>query len=260
MSETYVSTNLTKVYKCMKLVNFKFSNHKLILNEDEYERIQDYWRNVLTNNNSLFNGRVLTVQKIDFGEERMTIDVGVTDYAHYTYIMNHEKEKITMCKAVAAGALLVTKDDYIFLGKMDAKTSFPGIIQCIGGGISEKDLTGEEATINTVIRECYEEIGIRIERDEVNSAEKYIYVRDKMSTLGFCYIVCSNLCKEEVKEIFRKHIGNSNEIEKLVYVKKDNEEIVKFCKENKLIDYLTPVLYDYLNICELSQIESNHLQ
>lgn len=66
------------------------------------------------------------------------------------------------CKSVAAGGLLITKDGYIIMGRMGEKTSFPGVIQCIGGGISEEDITGEEAPLNTVIRECYEEIGIYI--------------------------------------------------------------------------------------------------
>ena len=255
MSVSYVSSNLTKVFTYTNTVNFNFHNNKLILDDKERNRVEDYWQKALIKNNSLFNGKVLTVQKLHCCEDNMVIDVCVTDYAHLIYVMNHEKAQITMCKALAAGALLTTKDNYILLGKMGEKTSFPSIIQCIGGGISEEDLIGEEAAIYTVIRECYEEIGIRIERRLAEPLKKYIYVRDKMTTLGFVYIVNLDLSKEEVKKIFRDFKRNNNEIDKLIYVKNAKEEIIKFCEENKLVDYLKPVLYDYSNICELSQFK-----
>lgn len=255
MSVSYVSSNLTKVFTYANTVNFRFHNNKLLLDDKERNRIENYWQKALIKNNSLFNGKVLTVQEIHYCENKMVIDVCVTDYAHLTYVMNHERTQITMCKALAAGALLTTKDDYILLGKMGEKTSFPGIIQCIGGGISEEDLIGEEAAIYTVIRECYEEIGIRIERGLADPLKKYVYIRDKMSTLGFVYIVNLDLSKEEVKKIFRDFKGDINEIDKIIYVKSAKEEIIRFCEENRLVDYLKPVLYDYSNICELSQIK-----
>lgn len=257
MSTEYVSTVSTEVYKCSTPFAFRLYNERLWLNAAEQNKIRTYWDEALKRNDTLFNGDVLTVKDIYAADGKVVIDLFLTDYAHLTYIMNHKDETVTGCRSTAAGGLLITKDDYILLGRMGQKTSFPGIIQCIGGGISKEDITGEEAPVNTVIRECYEEAGIRVGKDMVRVSEKYIYVRERMSTLGFCYVVSLDLSKDEAVCIFDGR-GDA-EIEELICLKNKKEEIIKFCGQADTVDYLRPVLYDYAGINGMAHLSSDWL-
>ena len=256
MSTEYASSKLTKVYKYRKAVKLEFQDRKVVLPDDEKRKIEVYWEQARKKNDTLFNGDVLTIEKIDHFEDGICIYISLTDYAHLTYIMNHSGEEITGCKSVAAGGLLITKDGYILLGQMGEKTSFPGIIQCIGGGISKQDIFGKESPINTVIRECFEETGVLLEEKAVMQSERYIYIRDKMTTLGFCYVVNLNFSKEEILEIFENAKKTDDEISKLIFIKNDKNEIRKICEKCKLVDYLESVLFDYVGLSKVLEIKN----
>lgn len=253
MSAKYVSGKSTKVYKCNKKIKMNLRNKEVYLNHEEKNLIQLYWEQVLRKNAALFNGRVLSINRIRSHPESVDIDLYMTDYAHLTYVMNHEEESITRCNSVASGGLLITRDDYIILGQMGKNISFPEIIQCIGGGVSKEDIFGEEAPFNTFMRECYEEIGIKIGERSIVEPEKYIYIRNKMSTLGFCYVVHLDVNKDEVIYLFKRIKEKEEEISELIFVKKELRQIEEFCKQDKLVDYLKPVLQDYMNINEVME-------
>lgn len=76
-----------------------------------------------------------------------------------------------------------------------------------------------------------------------------------MSTLGFCYIVYLDLSRNEVKNIFDNLNKCNDEIEELICLKNEKNEISKFCDNNKLVDYLKPVLYDYANLGEIQYLK-----
>ncbi len=102
------------------------------------------------------------------------------------------------------------------------------MVQCIGGGISQEDISGQEAPFNTFARECYEEIGIKVEGKSVIEPYKYIYIRNHMTTFGLCYVVHLDLYKEEVMNIFKDFQGKDDEIRELVFVKKDIHDVNEF--------------------------------
>lgn len=110
----------------------------------------------------------------------------------------------------------ITNDNYLVFGKMGKMTSFPGVIQCIGGGLDLRDINkGGRATVNTVIRECEEEIGIRIAKENIIDNKKYVYFREKMSTIGFCYIANLEMNHTELVKIFEAHKVFHKEIEEI---------------------------------------------
>lgn len=47
---------------------------------------------------------------------------------------------MTKYRAVVIGGYLITSDGYYAFGKMAQKTSFPWVIQCIGGGLAKEDI------------------------------------------------------------------------------------------------------------------------
>lgn len=245
----YVTTNNTKVYKCAKVVEIFNTKEKLSLDFDELSLINHNWNKALQENQTLFNGNVLSVKSLVNEEDKIKIWLVCTNYAHMIYSMNSLEEKITVCKAIASGGLLLTNDGYFVLGKMGKLTAFPDIIQCIGGGIEEKDINGKrEATVNTMIRECEEEIGVRIKEENIVCSSKYIYFREKMSTIGFCYIVNLDMSRNELCRVFESHKINNHEIDNVIFIRNSANDIIEFCQNNLLIDYAKSVLKDYCKI------------
>lgn len=258
MSISYVSSNKTQIYRCEKQLRININEEKIELKPEEIEKKNIFWKKSLSKNSKLFNGKVLSVDNIKYEENSIFLELNYTDYAHLNYIMNYGVSEITPCRSVAAGALLITRDEFAIVGKMGQDTSFPGIIQCIGGGISEKDFENNisEVTLKTVIRECEEEIGIVLDKYVKEDLKKYVYIREKMSTFGVVYVINLELNR---KQLFEKYLNSKdkidNEIEKLIPVKCDEISIRKFCDENFLVDYLEAVLCDYIGICDLAYLE-----
>lgn len=259
MSISYVCGNKTQIYKCEKQIQINITGKKIQLKAEEVEKKRKFWEKSLAKNSKLFNGRVLSVDNIRWIEDSIFLDLNYTDYAHLSYIMNHGIGEMTLCRSVAAGALLITKDNFAIVGKMGKDTSFPGVIQCIGGGFSENDMESErnEATLETVIRECREEIGVELYNQSIDMGNKYVYIRENMSTFGIVYVINLKLNKNELFEIFVNCKDKiDNEIENLIAVRCDETSIKKFCEENLLVDYLSPILCDYIGMCDLAYFEN----
>lgn len=255
-SVSYVTGNKTKVYKCNKKIKCICREETKELPEKELLHIGRFWQEMVKKNTSLFNGKVLTAEHIVNKDNEITIQMMCTDYAHLTFTMNFLNENITVCKSIASGGLLVTSDNYLVFGKMGKTTSFPGVIQCIGGGIDMGDFDANadtEPTANTVIRECEEEIGIRISKEDIKCTEKYLYLREKMSTIGFCYVVQLNINHYELSKFFESYKISHDEIEELVFIKNSPNDIVAFCQNNMLVDYIKGVVLDYSGINSLEE-------
>ena len=91
-------------------------------------------------NPSLFDGEVLSIKSVEKLSNEIEIQLEKTHYSHMTYIMNHRNKKMTKYRAVVIGGYLITSDGYYAFGKMAQKTSFPWVIQCIGGGLAKEDI------------------------------------------------------------------------------------------------------------------------
>lgn len=259
MSVSYVSSNKTQIYRCEKQLRMNITGKKVKLKEEEVEKKNKFWKKSLAKNSKLFNGKVLSVDNIKRTGDAIYLALNYTDYAHLNYIMNHGIGEMAPCRSVAAGALLITKDNFAIVGKMGKDTSFPGVIQCIGGGFSENDIENniEEATLKTVIRECHEEIGIELCNQSIEVRNKYIYIRENMSTFGVAYVINLDLNKNQLFEIFANcNDKNDNEIEELIAVRCDKTSIKKFCEDTSLVDYLNSILFDYIGIYDLAYFEN----
>ncbi len=248
MSNNYVKRNDIKVYWTDVPVNMKLIPQRIHLTDKEKSMINDYWEKESSYNSSLYNGEVLCAENLFYYSNGICMNIKISDYAHYVYMMNHIEENITVCRSLSAGALIITSDEYIVLGKMGKKTSFPGIIHCIGGGMAIMDIIGIEPLANTVSTECYEEIGIKLNRDNFDINKKYICFRGKESTIGLCYIVNLSISKEELERHFNTYKSKNDEIEELYFVVSHGEQVREFCKQDMIIDYLKYILYDYVGI------------
>ncbi|MDE6622113.1 MAG: hypothetical protein K2K74_16820 [Lachnospiraceae bacterium] len=235
MSSQYVCGNNTKVFVCNDKVSVCLSETEISLSEAETDTIRKYWKEVVNKNPNLFDGVVLSVKSVEKLSHGIKIELEKTRYSHMTYVMNHTNENITKCRAVAVGGSIVTLDGYYVFGKMSKHTSFPDVIQCIGGGLSEEDIFDGDP-VHTFLRECREEIGLTDEDIVSIDNKKYIYIRENQSTVGICYIAKIGLTKETLLQRFEETVTDG-EIASLVFVNETYEAMSDLLMQQSLVDY-----------------------
>lgn len=227
-------------------MKIKLLDEKFCFSFDEDIKIKKYWEGKVNKNPKLFNGPIFNIKSISNNNHLINIDMNISNYAHYSYMLDNKIYDNNICKAIAVGGLIVTNDNTIVLGKMNDNTSFPNIIQCIGGGIDKQDIIdGFIDPIQTLKREFKEEIGIDLENDEIEVSRNYITTRKFWSLFGICYIVNLNMDSQELYNSFEKFRSSSkqDEIKELVFIKNDTQSIINFCKQNtNKIDYLEKLL------------------
>lgn len=235
MSSQYVCGNNTKVFVCNDKVSVCLSETEISLSEAETDTIRKYWKEVVDKNPNLFDGVVLSVKSVEKFSHGIKIELEKTRYSHMTYVMDHMNENITKCRAVAVGGSIVTVDGYYVFGKMSKHTSFPDVIQCIGGGLSEEDIFDGDP-VHTFLRECREEIGLTDEDIVSIDNKKYIYIRENQSTVGICYIAKIGLTKETLLQRFEETVTDG-EIASLVFVNETYEAMSDLLMQQSLVDY-----------------------
>lgn len=240
MSSQYVCGNNTQVFVCNDKVSFCISETEISLSEAEINTIREYWKEAVDKNPNLYDGVVLSVKSVEKLSHGIKIELEKTHYSHMTYVMNHKNENITKCRAVAVGGSIVTIDGYYVFGKMSNRTSFPGVIQYIGGGLSEEDIFDGDP-VHTFLRECEEEIGLTSEDILSIDNKKYFYIRDNQSTVGLCYIAKIGLTKETLLQRFEE-AATDGEIESLVFVSETYEAMFDLSRQQSLVDYAKVIL------------------
>lgn len=244
MSLQYVCGNNTKVFVCNDQVSFGLSETEISLSEAEISNICKYWKEAVDQNPNLFDGVVLSVKSVEKLSHGIKIELEKTRYSHMTYVMNHKNENITKCRAVAVGGSIITMDGYYVFGKMSHHTSFPDVIQCIGGGLSEEDIFDGDP-VHTFLRECKEEIGLTSEDIVSIDHKKYIYIRENQSTVGICYRAKTRLTKEALLQRFEE-TATDGEIESLVFVKETYEAMSDLLMQPSLVDYAKVIVEKHL--------------
>lgn len=134
------------------------------------------------------------------------------------------------CSNLAAGCLLETSDNYYIVGELADNTSFPFCMQLPGGGADNADIkNGRIDIVNTIIRECEEELNIRLQdKKQVQSFEmKYISVPTESVYRYMLFATGKlNMTKAEMQayyEQYLKHLKENNlevEFGKIHFIKK----------------------------------------
>lgn len=252
------------VYKNTNKIIISSSEEELVLSSSEREEINSCWEQSKKKNPSLFNGQVFNIRKCSLNDNCIDVKLDISNYAHYSYTLNREYSAKNPCRIVAVGGLIITSDNKILMGKMGKNTSFPGIIQCIGGGISKSDFRkGVLVPSLTLQREVSEELGIDEIGKYIDCRQNYIIVRKNMELLGIIFRIDIPLYSMQITELFSKFKKSKKydgELENLVFVNNTKSGIEDFCyKSNHKVDYLTELLCDYGNIRSVPFITNENL-
>ena len=142
-----------------------------------------------------------------------------------------------MCSSLVAECLLETSDNYYIVGELAENTSFPHCMQISGGSADNKDIKeGKIDVLNTIVRECKEELNIDL--NDSNQVKNYEIKYLSLPTEDVhTYIIIAkgelNMTKDQMQEYYEKY---------LEYLKENNLEIefgkIHFIKKGRVAEEL----------------------
>lgn len=230
-------------------VLFDLQEKRLELPDSYRLQVDRYWQNI-NRDERFFNGNVLTATRLDLNGSPPTIQLAMTDYAHYLYAAQDCTREFN-CNAVYCAAILLTSDQYLLLGRMASHTSSPGQIQCPGGGIE----IGRGLKIDTRAccqREIVEEVGDAVWLDHQWFRPLCIKTEGDLATIGVIYALQLKSGVKDVLRMFSRHqaeiesSGDKPEFDSLLAVRFSVPSMKVFFEQQqaRLVDYLRPLFID----------------
>lgn len=239
--------NATKLVPLTKEVKVKLLEDQVKLSENRVYQIEQFW-NEINVNGQFHRGEVFHVHSIEERHEHYMVNLVRSDYAHYLYSVRHPLDKES-CNIIYSAGLIETTDGTFVFGEMASNTTYPGRLQCVGGGLSDDDLVDSYFDMEiSVLRELSEELGLNPATDVIECTPKFIKTGGTFNFTTILYLIKIDLSESELKERYTKFEyqlikqGEIPEFHKVHYVKRD--EIVEFILQNKKqsVDYLFPFL------------------
>ncbi len=240
---------MSKIVKINKPIILKFEDREIKLSNHLKLAIEEFWKNAIKENPSLYNGKEFAVESVNETEEYLEMIIVKSTYAHYLYDerIGIEEEKYK-CYSPWGGILIITKDNYIVVGEMNKNTSVPYCLQISGGGIDVLDIKdGKIDIISNIKRELKEELNLNLE-DIDYKIEFMEYPTKIRNAYGFLSIGKIDMTKDELNKHFKEYIEylikNNLEIEfnSLKFLKKENA-LEEF---DKLTNHKRPYLRDLI--------------
>lgn len=197
-------------------------------------KINDNWRKLSAEGKNLFRGKVFVVRKISKKVGLVEIETLETDYAHYAF-KNNLSRKFS-CRNIYTACLIETADGYFVFGKMGKQNFRAGKIQCVGGGLDEKDLFGKKIDpYHNIIKEIEEEIGLRIKRENLRFC--FLENNEKEKKVALVFLVKVEFSRQEFErkyQDFKMGLKKKKiwpEFSRLFFIKKDLKSLDKFSSQ-----------------------------
>lgn len=242
------------IKRITKPIVLKYENRFHNIPDNVKKEIGIFWKNLVSDNPSLFNGENHTVESVTEFDDHIEMKVVRTNYATYLYNervgIDDDKFKIIH---LWSGILFETNDNYLVLGEMGDNTSVPKWLQLTGGGTSDEDIVDDIIDIDgNLKREVKEELNIDL--DTIKYEMKYLECPSEVrSVYGFLAVGKINMNKEELNQHFERYKdyleknGMEQEFSKLVFLHK-NTALDEFDRlDNPKREYLRELLEMVIN-------------
>lgn len=218
-------------------INVKIEDKVIKLPEEIKRKIEEFWNKCELENPNLWNGELMCVGECRREGNKIIIVCQKSNYAHYLYDERIGLPKEYACNSLVGGCLLETSDNYYIVGELDEKTSFPNCLQISGGSADVADIKdGQIDIFNTIIRECEEELNIRLQdKKQVEHFEmKYICLpTEAVHTYVLFAKAKLNMTKVQMQDYYEDYLR---------YLEENNLEVefsrIHFIKKGKTIEEL----------------------
>ncbi|MFS1512195.1 NUDIX hydrolase [Chengkuizengella sp. SCS-71B] len=248
--------NKVTVKKIPINVKITVSEKHMDLPQSLQQSINLYWDSLIKSGETFHRGDIFSIKKIKETENELLVTLHKTDFAHFLYTKRHNIQEKFSCPVIVANGLILTKDNYYILGKMNNQTTNPTRIQFIAGGIDNNDIHGDTVDmLGSLIREAKEEIGIDLkEQNLVAKVEPRYLVH--WGNIALVYFIQLNMDSLEFQnryeqfEIALHEKGIDPEFSSIVLLSADSDSVSDFFKydNNPKLDFLSPVLKEELKI------------
>ena len=216
---------------------------KAIVLDEQFElpkeisnKIDAFWRKAQKETPGLWNGELMCVSEYRRQEDEILITCKKSNYAHYLYDERIGLSNQYTCSSLVAGCLLETSDGYYIVGELADNTSFPYCMQISGGSVDNNDIENGQINIyNTIIRECEEELNIKLQNKEQVEYFKIKYIG--LPEKAHQYILFAKAKLTMTKDQMEQHYQNY-----LKYLQDSNSEIefskIHFIKKGRTVQEL----------------------
>ncbi len=231
----------------------RFSGEEMVLPTKLQKKIEAHWEELLDSGREYFNGEVFNFQKLERKNNKISVIMERTNFAHFLYTRNIERKlgKYKL-RTVFSACLILTKDNKIIFGKMGEHTSLAGRYQLVGGGLDNNDL--EENIFDmkhSATKELGEELGVDASDRNVVKKFKVAYLKTGGSEdVAIIYKVIFKKTTQEFLEYYKKFAkdlqenGETPEFSEVVALAQNKKAVEEFIGENKdkMANYLPAVL------------------
>ena len=228
------------------------------LPEEIQNKINEHWKKAIEKTPNMWNGEITCVGECKIDKNKIIIKCVKSNYAHYLYDERIGLPKEYGCSNLSAGCLIETSDDYYVVGELEENTSFPRCMQLSGGNADNSDINnGEINILNTIIRECKEEVNIDLQDKEQIEQYEIKYIELPSDELHRYMIFAKGKIKMDSTQMkkyydeYLKYLKENNleiEFSKLHFIKKGNT--------NEYLDKLDNPKREYLR--SLLELDSNN--
>lgn len=243
-----------KIAQLKKKLIVRFSGALIDLPVEWQEKVDMYWQSLIDSGKTYTRGEVFSVVRIEEKRDAYEIFMKKTDYAHYLYCHNIDREMGGYGTRVVFTACLVeTSDKKIVFGKMGEHTARAGLYQLAGGGIDDVDLKdGIFDLKQNISREIVEELGLDLNDHACikNFSENFLIQGGKSQSTAIIYHLELNRTSEEflgkydsfIEEL--KQRNENPEFHSIVFLEKSKVKVDQFFEKNRenCAEYMEPLL------------------
>ncbi|HTO78741.1 MAG TPA: NUDIX hydrolase [Methylocystis sp.] len=189
--------------------------HRLDISEAEEQRIEEFWREQVSRNASLYDGRVLMARRAEIrvnnsGQRTLEVEFFEAPFSRYFAWKHFGQPDWGVFNCFSAPALR-SSDGAFLAGEMGREHSQPGLIYFPCGTPDRDDLDGSRVDLTgCLIRELAEETGIQIDERDLAPVWRIVSYKKQRACLRIV-----NLASDAQSEVERalRHIRSQQQPE-----------------------------------------------
>jgi hypothetical protein len=197
-------------------LDLKLTDNQWAFAQNERQRIDAHWQQLVESNDMLWNGDILIAQDVFLGDGLLSARFAVSDYASYVAWRDwgHPDKKVFNIFAMPA---LKTKDNILVFAEMASHTLNGGKIYPPGGTLEMRDVNerGEIDLPGSMIIEVKEESGFDLATAKpggsyaIMDGQRIAFMRQYRCEETFA----------DLKLLFAKHVDAHKELKRLVPIR-----------------------------------------